>query len=64
MKEILTLREWLNLYGNESCSGCQHNGPRANCYYKKGYCARYDEYVRDEKRKRQQEKGTQLSMFE
>lgn len=55
---MLTYAQWLTKYGNESCAGCQFNNPvKASCHYK-GRCARYDEYVRDEKRKNEQ-----LSLF-
>ena len=65
MKKILNLREWLNLFGSESCVGCEYNNAvKARCNYKRGYCTRYDEYVRDEKRKNELKKGTQLTIFD
>lgn len=58
---MLTLKEWLAKYGQESCAGCQYiNLEKAHCSYKGGYCARYDEYRRDEKRRQPQ----QLTIFE
>lgn len=47
---MLSLKEWLNKYGQESCAGCQYiNLENAHCSYKKGYCVRYDRYKEDEK---------------
>lgn len=58
---MLTLKEWLAKYGQESCTGCQYNNAtKAHCSYKDGYCARYDQYRRDEKRRQPQ----QLEIFE
>jgi len=49
---ILTLRDWLSLYGQESCSGCVYNQPiKAHCLYKgRNYCARYEGYLKDAKK--------------
>ena len=42
---MLTLKQWLALYGSEDCAGCHYNIPqRAQCTYKKGYCVRFDNY--------------------
>lgn len=41
---MLTFKEWLSRYGNESCDGCYYNIPhRAKCTFKKG-CIRYEDY--------------------
>lgn len=57
---MLTLKEWLAKFGQEPCNGCRyHIAIRAKCTYKKGYCARYDEYRRDEQRR----KPRQLKLF-
>lgn len=59
MAKILTLKEWLELYGKEPCDGCFYNIPhRARCTYKKGYCVRYDNYKAS-----QREKVVQPSLF-
>lgn len=56
---MLTYRQWLSLYGSESCCGCEwNNATKARCNHKGPYCTRYEAYVRDEKRK-----NTQLSLF-
>lgn len=49
---MLTLKEWLAKYGQESCNGCfYNNAARAHCSYKgRYYCARYEQYVKDLKR--------------
>jgi len=48
---MLTLKQWLEKFGSESCDGCFYNIPqRAKCTYKRGYCVRYDSYRRDNKR--------------
>ena len=55
---MLTYKQWLDKYGGEDCCGCEWNNPaKARCNYR-GRCARYDAYVRDEKRKNEQ-----LSLF-
>lgn len=55
-----TLREWLDMFGQESCAGCCYNNAyKAKCSYKKGYCARFDEF---KGKKNQQPK--QLRIFE
>ena len=42
---ILTLKEWLAKFGQETCDGCLYFiAPRCKCTYKKGYCVRYDKY--------------------
>ena len=47
---MLSLKEWLRIYGNESCCGCEFNNPvKAKCFYKAGYCIRYDQYRNMEK---------------
>ena len=58
---MLTLKQWLERYGQEPCNGCYYNNAtRAHCSYKKGYCVRYDEYRADEKKRRPQ----QLNLFD
>ena len=52
---MLTYDQWLAKYGQEPCNGCYWNNAQlARCRYKGKYCARYDEYRKDEKRKHQQ----------
>lgn len=46
-RSVMTYREWLKLFGNESCSTCRYNiAVKAKCTYK-GKCVRYDRYIRD-----------------
>lgn len=48
----LSLKQWLAVYGKESCNGCHYNIPtKAKCTYRKGYCARYDAYLEEFKPK-------------
>lgn len=49
---MLTLKEWLAKYGQESCGGCFYNNAvRCHCSYKgRYYCARYEQYVKDSRR--------------
>lgn len=57
---MLSQKEWLAKFGQDPCNDCQyHIAARAKCTYKKGYCVRYDEYRRDEQRRKPQ----QLKLF-
>lgn len=57
---MLPLKDWLAKFGQDSCNGCQYNiAARAKCTYQQGYCVRYDEYRRDEQRR----KPRQLKLF-
>ena len=57
---MLSLKDWIAKFGQDSCNGCQYNiASRAKCTYKQGYCVRYDEYRRDEQRR----KPRQLKLF-
>ena len=49
---MLTLKQWLAKYGTEPCDGCFCNIPqRAKCTYKSGYCIRYDNYRKEQKKR-------------
>lgn len=49
---MLTLKQWLEKYGNEPCDGCFYNIPqRAKCTYKIGYCIGYDNYRKEQKKR-------------
>ena len=50
--DMLSFKNWLEKYGNESCDGCFYNIPhRAKCTYK-GTCARFDAYKESQRRLR------------
>ena len=48
---ILTFEEWLEIHGDEDCTGCEYNIIQsARCTYK-GKCVLYDRYIKQQNEK-------------